>query len=70
MNYTPLSLRNFRLDTMLSQIDLNKERIKNEINNYQCSDYLYEILLKTGQYINAKDIGYHMILISLLFKII
>ena len=41
---------------MLEILEMNKENIKKKTGNYQCSDYIYEFLLNSGLYINAKDI--------------
>ena len=41
---------------MVKLIEINKENIKNGTRNYNCSDDIYGILLKTGAYIYAKDI--------------
>ena len=42
-------------------IEMNKENIKNEKNNYNCSYDIYGILLKTKTYLYAKDIIYLII---------
>ena len=41
---------------MLEVLELNKENLLKSSNQYNCEDGIYKILLKTGQYINAKDI--------------
>ena len=41
---------------MFKVIEKNKENIKNAKRNYDVSDDIYGILLKTGSYINVKDI--------------
>ena len=46
---------------MFQIIEMNKENIKNEKINYNCSDDIYAILLKTRTYIHAKDIIYQII---------
>ena len=43
---------------MFKVIELNKDNLVKCQNNYICEDDIYGILLKTGLYINAKDIIY------------
>ena len=43
---------------MLKFIESTEENLLNSSNQYNCEDYIYKILLKTGQYIHAKDIIY------------
>ena len=52
---------------MLETIEINKQ---NSSNTLISDDYIYGLLLKTGKYINAKDIIYLNILILFLIKII
>ena len=51
---------------MFKIIETNKQNLENSSNTFICDD-IYRILLKTGKYINAKDIIYLNIII--LFKI-
>ena len=55
---------------MLEILELNKENLVKYQNKYICEDDIYGILLKTGQYIKAKDIIYSKMIIVLLIKII
>ena len=48
---------------MLKIIENNLENIMKGTENYECSDDIYGILLKTGQYIQAKDIFYQILII-------
>ena len=47
---------------MLKMIEINKQNLVNSSNIFICEDNIYGILLKTGKYINAKDIIYLNIL--------
>ena len=47
---------NFQFTEMLKSIEINKDMIENETKNYKGSDDIYAVLLKTGQYINSKDL--------------
>ena len=67
-NKTPLSYFNYSSDKMLKIIEINEENLRNSSNTFQCDDEIYRILLKTGKYINAKDIIYLNIIILFLFK--
>jgi len=40
---------------MLNLIEMNKESIEKSLKNFKCSNDIYGTLLKTGQYLNAKD---------------
>ena len=40
---------------MFKILEFYKENIKKGINNYDISNDIYAILLKTGKYVNAKD---------------
>ena len=55
---------------MLEVLELNKENLVKCQNKYICEDDFYGILLKTGQYINAKDIIDLNMKILFLIKII
>ena len=55
---------------MLEVLELNKENIVKCQNKYICEDGIYRILLKTGQFINAKDIIYLNLIFFFLNKII
>ena len=48
---------------MFKVIEINKENIKNDTRNYNYSDDIYGILIKTGSYINARDIIYQIVII-------
>ena len=51
---------------MFKIIETNKQNLVNS-NTFKCDDDLYGILLKTGKYINAKDmISLNMILLFLI----
>ena len=50
---------------MLETIETNKQ---NSSNTFICDNDIYGILLKTGKYINAKDIIYLNIKILFLIK--
>ena len=54
---------------MLKIIEKNKKNLVNSSNEFKCDD-IYGILLKTGKYINAKDIIYLNIIILFFIKII
>ena len=55
---------------MLKVIEINEENLRNTSKSFICDNDIYGILLKTGKYINAKDIIYLNIIILFLFKII
>ena len=56
---------------MLKIIETNKQNLENSSNTFKCDDDIYGILLKTGKYINAKDIIYlNNVIILFLIKII
>ena len=64
---TPLSYWNYRSDEMLNVLDFNQEfLIRTE---YLSEDDIYEILLKTGQYLKAKDIKYLIMIIIFEIKV-
>ena len=48
---------------MFKVLEMNKENLLKSSNQYNCEDDIYKILLKTGQYINAKDIIYQNLII-------
>jgi len=60
----------YDLAEMIKVLEKNKENIEKETGEYKCSDFIYKILLETGQYINAKDIIYQIIKILFLIEII
>ena len=62
-NKTPLSCFDYSSDKMLKIIEINQENLRNSSNTFQCDDDIYRVLLKTGKYINAKDIIYLIIII-------
>ena len=70
MNRTPLSYFYYQTYKMLNIIEINEENLRNSSNTFNCNNDIYEILLKTGKYINAKDIIYLNIIILFLIKII
>ena len=43
---------------MLKFIEINEDNLRNSSNTFICDNDIYGILLKTGKYINAKDIIY------------
>ena len=43
---------------MFKVLEKNKEHLLESSNQYNCEDDIYQILLKTGKYINAKAIIY------------
>ena len=47
---------------------MNKENLLKSSNQYNCDDDIYKLLLKTGQYIYAKDIIYLNIIILFLIN--
>ena len=53
---------------MLTIIEKNEETLRNSENMFIYDNDIYGILLKTGKYINAKDIIYLNIIILFLFK--
>ena len=55
---------------MFKVLEDNKQNIKKATQNYKCSNDIYGMLLKTGKFINAKDIIYQIIIILFLIKII
>ena len=55
---------------MFKVLENNKEDLLKSSNQYNCEDDIYGLLLKTGKYINAKDIIYLIIKILFLIKII
>ena len=55
---------------MFEVLEFNKENLVKCQSNYICEDNVYKILLKTGQYIKAKDIIYLNIIIIFLIKIV
>ena len=55
---------------MLKVLELNKENLVKPLNEYNCKNDIYGVLLKTGKYMNAKDIIYLNIKILFLIKII
>ena len=56
-NETPLSYMNYQSKKMLNIIESNKENLISSLKPFMCEEtpYIYEFLLKTGEYINAKD---------------
>ena len=40
---------------MFKVIEINKKDIEQGTKNYECSNDIYGILLKTDKYVNAKD---------------
>ena len=54
---------------MFNVLERNKEYLLESSNQYNCEDDIYQILLKTGKYINAKDIIYRKMIILFLIKI-
>ena len=55
---------------MLKILETNKQNLVNSSNTFICDNDFYGILLKTGKYINAKDmISLNMILLFLIKKI-
>ena len=61
MNYNP--------EKMSEILEENKENILKGSINFKCANNIYEVLLKTGKYIDAKDIIYQIILQLFLIKI-
>ena len=57
-NKTPLSYFNYQSDKMLKILETNKQNLEKFSNKFKIDDDIYGILLKTGKYINAKDIIY------------
>ena len=55
---------------MLKIIEMNEKNLVSSSNTFICDDDIYGILLKTGQYINAKDILFLNVKILFLIKII
>ena len=53
---------------MFKVLELNQESLMKSSSKYIYEDDIYKILLKTGQYINAKDIIYLIIIILFLIK--
>ena len=52
---------------MLKILEINQDKIRNKTGNYQCSDDVYGLLLKTDSYIKAKDLLYQIL--NILFLI-
>jgi len=48
---------------MLELLESNKENLINLLTSYTCENDIYGILLKTGKYINAKDIIYQNLIL-------
>ena len=55
---------------MFKIIEINEDNLRNSSKTFTCDDGIYGILLKTGKYINAKDIISLNILKLFLIKII
>ena len=55
---------------MFNIIEKNQQNLLNSSNTFICDDDIYGILLKTGKYINAKDIIYLNMMVLFLIKII
>ena len=69
-NKTPLTYIEYDSEKMFKVLENNKEDLLKSSNQYNCEDDIYGLLLKTGKYINAKDIIYLNIGILFLIKII
>ena len=69
-NKTPLSYFNYQSDEMLTILEINEENLRNSENTFIYDKDIYGILLKTGKYINAKDIFFLNIIILVLINII
>ena len=48
---------------MMKVLEMNKDNIIKNSNEYICEDDIYGILLKTGKYFNAIDNNYQNIII-------
>ena len=55
---------------MFEILKINKENLLKPSGKYICEDDIYGILLKSGQYIKAKDNIYLIIIICFLINII
>ena len=49
---------NYQLDVMIKILEDNREKLVGSTNLYRCENDIYGLLLKTGQFINAKDFYY------------
>ena len=69
-NTFTLSLLKYKTSQMFKLIEMNKDNIKEEGNNYKYPNDIYGILLKTGTYIHAKDMISQFIIIFFLKRIL
>ena len=69
-NQSPLLLLNYSSKEMLIILESNNGKVINSSNVHQYNNNIYEILLKTGRYFDAKDIQFLNIIIFLFIMII
>ena len=59
----------YQPNQMIQALLLNKRDILMNSPIFECSDDIYGILLKTGQYITTREISYQSLIFELLIKI-